>query len=134
MILKHMQMLDCLLDEVYLGKWRFGEEALHDKDVIASLFAYYVPHDLRFDFRRHPKGYITYKGYAAEFAIIEFLGLEGGVHRSKPHPRALKFIYREFKDLAEAREWLRWECQKLEGYTHKRDDLWKGYPREFPWR
>lgn len=131
MNLKHLQMLDCLLDEVYLEKWPYGKEQLHDKDVIASLFAYYVPFDPRFPLRRHHKGYLIYREYSAEEAICAFLGLEVTV-TGKPSTKALRFIYRHFHDTAEAREWLRWECQKMEGYTNKRDQIWKGHPREFP--
>lgn len=132
MNLTHLKMLDCLLDEVFLGKWPFGKEQLHDKDVIASLFAYFVPFDPRFPIKRCAKGYLVYEGRTAEDAIAHFLGLEVTPKYGKASASALKFIYKEFKDLTHAREWLRWQCQKGDGYTHSRDDLWKGYPREFP--
>lgn len=132
MNLKHLKMLDCLLDEVYLGTWPYGVEELHDKDVIASLFAYYVANDPRFPIKRGPRGYLVYEGFAAEDAIAAFLGLDVSPRYKHATPRSLRFIYRSFDDLAQAREWLRWQCQKLEGFTHKRDDLWTGYPREFP--
>lgn len=132
MNLKHWKMLDCLLDEVYLNRWPYGAEELHDKDVIASLFAYYVPFDPRFPVNRCARGYLVYQGWFAEDAIAHFLGLELTPKHGKASTAALKVIYKEFKDLAQAREWVRWQCQKGDGYKHSRDDLWKGYPRQFP--
>lgn len=139
LILSHWDMVDCLFDEIYLGK---HDDTLHSREPIEELFRYFASHDPRFHavgLRWNIKGYLEYtdpegRTYRAEGAIAVFLGLgtktvRGSVEASH---LAINLIYKRFDTKVDARVWLRWHVQKLHGYDNKQRDLWKDYPRDFP--
>lgn len=150
LILSHWDMVDCLFDEVYLGK---HDDKLHGPEMIEELFRYFASHDPRFNavgFSWNQRGFYQYTDadgitYGAEGAIAAFLGLErkGECHlpnkqgemipaRMRAAQSAVNLIWRRFEDATMARVWLRWHVQKMHGYDNKQRDLWKGYPRDFP--
>jgi len=127
----HWGMVDCLFDEVYLG--RHGD-TLHSHEMLEELFRYFASHDPRFHkagLHWNHRGFVEYGGFKAEGAIAAFLGLPL-TSRGDASFAALAKIYRHFRDKEEARTWIRWEAQKLYGYTRKDQELWKDYPRDFP--
>ena len=135
----HWEMIDCLYDEVFLGKIAGG---IHNREALDELFRFYVCYDERFNaigFTRHPKGYMQYtnpegKTYRAEAAVSAFLGLDvkSIAQTFMANQSALRVIYRGFEDPVACRVWLRWHVQKMFGYSNKTRDLWKEYPRVFP--
>lgn len=133
---QHWDMVDCLFDEIFLGK---HEDTLHGPEMLEELFRYFASHDPRFHragLTWNPKGCVEYTDehgqlYQAEGAIAAFLGLELKVGKEASY-YSLRTIYKPFKDLIEARTWLRWHVQKMHGYDNKQRDLWTGYPRDFP--
>lgn len=148
--LKHWDMVDCLFDEVYLGK---HDDRLHGHELIEELFRYFASHDERFHaagFSWNLQGYYQYVDeegltYMAEGAIAAFLGLERKGEAFLPNHQgvlistrvraaqsAINLIWKRFEDSTQARVWLRWHVQKMHGYDNKQRDLWKEYPREFP--
>jgi hypothetical protein len=126
-------MVDCLFDEVYLGR---HDDTLHGPEMLEELFRYFACHDRRFKavgLGWDRRGFMYYGHYIGEAAIAAFLGL--GLTKGTPErasQAALQIIYKPFADILEARVWLRWHVQKMYGYSSKPHDLWIGYPRNFP--
>lgn len=146
LILAHWDMVDCLLDEIYLGQ---HDDKLHGPEMIEEMFRYFASHDARFNavgFRWNQRGFMAYANgkyeWRGEAAIAAFLGLSMTEMPSSyrgigPNPQratseALRLIYKRFTDQVQAREWMRWHVQKLHGYTCKAVDMWLNYPRRFP--
>lgn len=139
LIRSHWEMVECLFDEIYLGK---HDDTLHSHEMLEELFRYFASHDPRFHeagLMWNLRGYIEYidgsgNRFLAEAAIAAFLGLELKTSRGVPaaNHAALRMIYRPFKDLLDGREWVRWHVQKMHGYSCKQRELWRGYPRDFP--
>lgn len=134
--LTHWDMIDCLMDEIFLGK---HDDILHGPEMLYELFRYFVSHDERFHaagFRRNEKGHMEYTDregnvFLAEGAIAAFLGLKTK-RKGEASYYCLPLIYRPFSDMVEARAWLRWHVQALHGFKIYKRDLWREYPRNFP--
>lgn len=154
-ILAHWDMTDCLMAEV---SEIVGPEGLHGHQLMEYLFHEIASRDERFHaqgFRwNQSKGYMQFTPtytessdpfntqwaantegvYYGEAAIAAFLGfaVKGKFLKMQASAEALRFIYREFADKVEARDWLRWHVQKLHGYTCRTRDMEKGRPRRWP--
>ena len=139
-ILAHWDMADCLMAEVADKPLA---EGIHGPWFIEDLFHAHASHDPRFHvegFFWHQKGYLQYNDwgtgqqYYGEAAIAAFLGLGvvGQGRRMQASKEALRFVYREFADRMEARDWLRWHVQKMHGFTCKAKEMDVGRPRQWP--